>query len=336
MTDSNRARFSICLAILGSLFMASLTHIAMADVGTVAMVVENDVLSDTDNNYTNGLAFAYLTAEGQVPDLFEDSYQWIADWTKIHAVQAGATLGHSMFTPDDITATTPLPDQHPYAGWLYLSLSVVAKNKDKTILDVASLDLGIVGPSAGAEYVQREFHQIIDSRDPEGWQFQLHDEPGVNFWFQRTERHWAHEETFLGLDTDLISTAGFGLGNIMTQVNASLFVRLGPRLDQGFIPPRVNPSLAGSMYIEQQPGFNWYIFAGAGGRVVAHSIFLDGNTWADSAHVDRVPLVGELEAGFALKYEHWQISYAYVMRSEEFETQGQPHEFASVTLSSQW
>jgi len=311
---------------------------AAADKGTISIVVENDVLSETDQNYTNGLLISYLTPKGAVPDLLKKSIGRVPDWLGAdHHVHAGFSLGHSIFTPDDIQSVPPSPDQHPYAGWLYLSLARVAEHEASGVLDMVALDLGVVGPSAGGEFVQRNFHELIDTNDPLGWDYQLKDEFGVNLWFQRI---WRPDAVTVNgnesMQADIMPSVGFSVGNVMTQANVGLVARLGKDLGRDYVPPRIRPSLAGASYFEEGSGFNWYLFAGIGGRAIARNIFLDGNTWVDSASVDRRPWVGEAQAGLVLQYEQVQISYTYIVRSEEFDGQRAPHEFAAVSISTKW
>ena len=69
------------------------------------------------------------------------------------------------------------------------------------------------------------------------------------------------------------------------------------------------------------------------GRYVAHSIFLDGNTFRDSHSVDREPLVGDLQAGLVLTWKDVRLSFTNIFRTDEFEGQSSPTEFGSISLS---
>ena len=110
-------------------------------------------------------------------------------------------------------------------------------------------------------------------------------------------------------------------------------VRLGQGLNSDFGPPRVRPGLPGSVEFRSDQGFAWYLFAGAEGQLVAHNIFLDGNTFRDSHSVDRKPLVGDLQAGLALIYESWRLTFTHVARTTEFEERKGTDHFGAITLS---
>jgi hypothetical protein len=91
--------------------------------------------------------------------------------------------------------------------------------------------------------------------------------------------------------------------------------------------------MGGSGYFEATPSFNWYLFVGAEGRAVARNLFLDGNTWKDSASVDKKPFVAELQYGLVLQYDSIQLAWTFVTRSRQFDEQERPQQFGAVSLS---
>ncbi|MEM6491600.1 MAG: lipid A-modifier LpxR family protein, partial [Pseudomonadota bacterium] len=60
---------------------------------------------------------------------------------------------------------------------------------------------------------------------------------------------------------------------------------------------------------------------------------LDGNLWRDSPSVPKERFWGEAQAGFALTYEDWRISYTYAARTRQFEGQDEGHRFGGVSVS---
>ena len=66
---------------------------------------------------------------------------------------------------------------------------------------------------------------------------------------------------------------------------------------------------------------------------MARNIFLDGNTFRESAHVEKEPFVGGLQAGAAVTYGDTRISYTQVYTTREFDTQHKPEQFGVITLS---
>ena len=66
---------------------------------------------------------------------------------------------------------------------------------------------------------------------------------------------------------------------------------------------------------------------------MAHNMLLDGNTSEDSHSLDRRPWVGDAKLGLALIWNRWQLAFANVWRSREFEGQREHDQFGSLTLS---
>ena len=85
--------------------------------------------------------------------------------------------------------------------------------------------------------------------------------------------------------------------------------------------------------VERTADFAWYVFAGAQARVVAHDIFLDGNTFSSSHSVDKKRLVGDFQLGAAIIYRGARLAITQVFRTREFEGQRQADRFGSVSLS---
>jgi hypothetical protein len=248
----------------------------------------------------------------------------------VGAVRASYAIGQNMYTPEDIEIPNPPLDDRPYAGWLYGSIGLVVETGPR--LDQLELTLGVIGPASLAEQTQKFIHEITNSPEPRGWDTQLKNEPGVVLTYRRSWRRFV-ETTALGNTFDITPHAGGALGNVFTNANAGLTLRLGRRLPHDYGPPRIQPSLPGSGFFMPQGRFGWYVFAGMEGRAVARNIFLDGNTFRHSRSVDREPLVGDLQFGLVLTWHNVRLGYTHVMRTREFETQDESDNFGAVGLS---
>jgi hypothetical protein len=65
----------------------------------------------------------------------------------------------------------------------------------------------------------------------------------------------------------------------------------------------------------------------------AQNIFLDGNTSKDSLSVDKKRFVLDTQTGLAIVWNRTRITYTYVLRTEEYDGQGRPDRFASLSFS---
>lgn len=307
--------------------------------------LENDFfarITNTDRHYTNGLRFAV-----DMP-LYDDCVglgrparglaAWMAPGSTIRATERiGYSIGQSMFTPDDTDTSLLIVDDRPYAAWLYLGLAYQAtydRLNGSAVQDTLQLEVGVVGPWALGEEAQNSYHRLINVDEVNGWDNQLHNEPGLNLSLERKWRS-AQAESFpgTGLYVDMIPFARAAVGNVLTLGGAGATFRLGQGLAADFGPPRIRPGTPGSESFAPAGDFAWYLFAGGELQLVAHNIFLDGNTFRDSHSVDREVAVGDFQAGLALIYDSWRLSYTHVVRSPEFDEQEEWDQFGALTLS---
>lgn len=343
-TDARHHRLKRELWFAGAALLAAVPGTALAydrpddEKGVLSLVVENDSLSSgADRNYTSGIKFAYVSPDAAVPGWLRGTGSFTRSISGSAPDYWGISLGQSIFTPEDIQANPAPPDQHPYAGWLYMQIMVAAEQDTPAgiaprFLDTYELEFGIVGPSAQGEEAQKSIHQWLGAPEPNGWDSQLHDEFAFAVSFDRRWHAWRASTDFLMLEADLTPDAGVTLGTLRDEARVGLTARIGQRIDNDYGPPRVRPSLSG---VEQFKGgpLSWSLFAGVQGRAVAHDLFLDGNTFEDSASVERIPFVADFQTGLSISAGDWRLAYTYVWRTDEFETQGGRQDFGAIALS---
>jgi hypothetical protein len=313
----------ICTMITASAF-------GQSQKGTFSILIENDKFTGTDRHYTNGILLSYLSGKDDVPDWLHPATKWLPGISEEAALRTGYVFGQSIFTPDDTDTREFIPDQRPYAGWLYGGIALIAETEDR--LDTWELDLGIVGPSAQAEEVQNGFHQLIGVNEAKGWANQIDDEFGYAFVYERKWRNlWEYRLT--GYGVDIIPHMGGSIGNVGTFLNVGATLRLGNDLTNDFGAPRIRPSLPGSNFFLPKDEFGWYLFAGVDGRAVAYNIFLDKNPPTGELEIDKNTFVGDLQAGLVMNILGTRLAYSYVYRTKEYDQQDEPDHFGSISLS---
>lgn len=330
---NSRAAGLAAIMLLGLIPAAAVAE-GQADAAVFSLTIENDIFANTDRHYTNGVRLAWLSSANSTAQWVLDAARMFPLFPEGGTVRTGYAVGQSMYTPNDITIGNPPRDDRPYAGWVYGSAEVVAETGNR--LDKLALTVGMVGPSSLAERTQKYVHEAIQADYPEGWHTQLKDEPGIILTYQRSWRRFAADTLVAGLPFDLTPHVGGAIGNIFTFANAGLTLRIGDNLPLDYGTPRIQPSLPGSGFFEPADGFGWYLFAGIEGRVVARNIFLDGNTFRDSRSVDKNPLVGDLQFGFAIAWGDVRLSYTHVFRTPEFQGQDIGDDFGAISLSTRF
>jgi hypothetical protein len=323
--------------------------------------LENDYFGGTDRHYTNGFKMAWLT--GDLTDWgkrgWRQSFLEALPFVNHPGSQKnlGLAVGQQIFTPQDISATNPDPNDRPYAGWSYLEFSFLAKTEH--VADTIAIQVGMVGPHSYADDIQTWAHHLTDNEIPRGWDYQLEDEVGLNIAWERKWRgytrtfarinraDWRAGETIASVRSrqphwgmDFMPHIGVVLGNVHTYANLGATVRAGYNLPSDFGVSMMRPAgLASSPIDDADPrvnesGWSLFAFAGVDARAVARNIFLDGNTFKDSRSVEKKPYVTDLSYGFGVVKDSFQMTFTRVVRSREFETLPQNNsDFGSVTLS---
>jgi len=315
---------------------------------TANLYFENDLFSETDQQYTNGVRLSWVSPEidsfiddPDLPGWMRGANRWLAPLDP-EPVKLGTdvsrrlifTLGQQMFTPRDRDRTTLDPSDRPYAAWLYAGFGYHTQTQNR--MNSFEVNLGMVGPAALGEEAQDFIHDLRDFETFKGWDNQLENEPGLQLIYEHKYR-WFRQGYGDGWEHEVLLHGGGSLGNIATYLNAGVEYRLGYRLPHDFGTSALRPGGDNSVpgrgdpRLRQQWGVHAFVSTDA--RYVARSIFLDGNTWRDSHSVDRRPWVADAAFGVAATYERWKLSYARIFRTEQFKEQPGSHNFGSLALS---
>lgn len=330
-------------------FLVFLPSLAFAEKdeitgGTTTIYFENDLFAGTDRYYTNGVKVSWsstdLAAYSDTPYASPllpllNAIPWVND----PGYQKNLTfsIGQNIYTPDDTESVGVVEGDRPYAGWLYGGFGLVWKDADYR--NTFAMNIGVVGPLSYGEEAQRLIHEVRGFDVPRGWDNQLHNEVGVLAVYERTWR-WPHRDRRVGFDWESLPHAGIAVGNVADYLNLGGELRIGLNLPDDFGTPDIGPAATTSTPVEggQQADrarydFGAYIFMRADGRVVAHNIFLDGNTFDDSVSVDHKWLVADLSVGTSLNFKNTKLTYSLVYRTKEFEGQEEAQLFGAVSVN---
>ncbi len=337
------------LAVLACLFCyPAVARENPDDLSTLNLYFENDLFSESDQNYTNGIRLSWVSPD--LGDYVRDSAlpQWIRSVNKrllfFHPTPKGlqrnvvVSLGQTIFTPEDIDATEVVEDDRPYAGWLFSSFAYHTKTDDQ--LDSLEVDIGVVGPAALGKEAQDFIHDLRGFEKFKGWDNQLKNEFGLIFAYQHRRRMLEFTASNSDFGYDFIGHAGAAIGNVSTYLNIGGEFRIG-----WLIPADFGTSAVRTGGDNSSPGAHWdpryrndgswgvHFFASLDGRIVGRDIFLDGNSFHDSHSVRREPVVADLALGFSTVFGGVKLSYAQVLRTREFKKQRDSHSYGSLSIS---
>jgi len=300
--------------------------------------LDNDVFAGTDRGYSNGTEIGVVSAT--IDDFQDGSFSATSRWLNRRLAwlqpegyeynNMVVTLGQGMFTPNDWWRETPDPNDRPYAGVLVFGVTYNGRDNDSMV--ATTFNIGVVGPSAFAEETQNAVHSLVGGERFEGWDHQLRDEPVFRVMQQRLHKRTLIKPTWM---SDVIFHYGGSVGNLTSFVNAGAEVRIGGWIPDNFgsapaLPvaentaPTIGPVFSDVVRI--------HAFAALDVRYVANDITLDGNTFKNSASVDREDWVADLGIGVAAHYGNWKIAFARYFRTREFRGQDSEAELGSLTI----
>lgn len=298
--------------------------------GTWTIQDENASISTqalTDRYYVNGVHLGWTSNAGEVPG---------AVAALGHAVlgqgrqRISISLTQKIFTPAATTLINPPLNDEPYAGSLLASFSLIQDTAgSRTIM---GFDTGVFGRDAGAEIVQNTTHAIIGQGRTHGWAYQLPSEPAFDVFASRIWR-LKLAGSGAGLQADALPQLSAMAGTTEIYAEPGVVFRVGEGLDADFGTPLLSPGPSGGDAYSARH-FAWYVFAGAGAKLVAHDEYLQGALYQPSRSVRPNRVVGSFEAGAAVIWRGVRLTYTQVFQTERFHGQtGGIHEYGSLAAS---
>lgn len=326
--------------------------------GYLTFYLDNDLFAGTDRNYSNGTRLSWISeskplfnfapGKGALEDLISEPgglnrFGLLSGFDPENVrndklqLSYGLSLTQLMFTPETFDSPTQPIGERRYAGWLALGFSVHAR--DEKAINSAEIILGTTGPRSLADEAQDLIHDIRDIERFEGWQDQIPNEVTLDFSFLQKRRAKFLPDGPRGLRADGLFEWGTRLGTFRTSARLGGFFRLGFNLPGDFSDPRLSALAYSHRYFDTEnvDGRNWsaYLLFGLTGNAILHDATLDGPLFRsfDTGNT-REPWVGELFAGFALRWRVLEFSYVHTWRSREFEAQS-GFDFGSLALRLQ-
>lgn len=289
-----------------------------------------------DRFYTSGIRVAFGKSAFAPADSVDSLPIWLRPARKRCAhcmIYPSFSIGQQMYTPEDLGNPFPQQGDRPWAAWLYASLGGAINTSDKTRHDI-EIQIGVTGNAAGGEFGQKFWHESTGSPEPRGWANQLGPDLGVNAYYG-LQHIWKVSADTSRTDWDFVPSVKAAVGTMKTAVGVGGIFRVGRNIsDFPYLPLRPG-SLSN---LATRANLEIYGFFGADVRAVAYNYLLEGSLFSDepvTVHPKRYVL--DLTFGVTARFRRYNISYAFVRRSEEFErTVGNDagvHEFGSLSFT---
>jgi len=129
------------------------------------------------------------------------------------------------------------------------------------------------------------------------------------------------------------------LGNVKTQLSAGALLRFGWNPLKDFAPAPIDVGGESGIPIHAQSScdlkspWSFTFNIAFAGQAVAHNIFLDGNTFESTQHVEKENFISSAYYGFTLRYKHFAFNYVLARYSKQFKTEEKEHSYGSILIS---
>ncbi len=320
----------IFLVVSGLIFFSGAAGAGTERERWFSFSFDNDIFAGTDGGYTNGLYLSWY----DLPDGGHHSARNVPWYYRLQTALTGAdssgesvlthNIGQTMITPADIQQVPPDPEDIPYSGVLFWQGSVLFGRGEVT--DFSTLFLGVLGPASLAEQSQKLVHRATGSDQPQGWGYQLHNEPLIAI---RYGRFWQNLHFDGNVEYDVVTGAQAGFGNFLSSVETGAYFRVGSKLDTSY------SLLALSSGREINPTAHsggWFAYVGGSVQYVLNSVFSDGNTFRDSPSVALDRRVNSATIGVALSSKYWGGSFSFTNQGGVGSGSNGRQKYGSVTV----
>lgn len=279
----------------------------------LSVVDDNDFFGGwSDKYYTNHTRIA-LTLGSDAP---------AADGNGVAAENALRSawffsIGQEMYAPKDREARIPDERDHPYAGYLYLSVGKTWFDNDFAFSP--EIQLGVTGESSYADKIQRRYHAIIDEVKPRGWDTQIHGRAVVQAIADVRKRVMISGKCADGGNAADVIFRGFaGFGNLRGTLSAGTQLRAGLNLPRDFGATNLRQSA--SVVFDPQVDFSIYGYF----DVQVDAIFWDETLTGNNSRghdIYAYPLAAQATLGICFVYDPFMLSVFQSVRSKDFSSQ---------------
>ncbi len=283
---------------------------------------DNDLFSNTDRYYTNGVVLGY-----SAPSLTSWKLNRLMIGLRRNSViKSAISLHHGMYTPFTTKLPPTLNDDRPYASTLFLRYSQVSEDALSGIRVLTALEAGVIGDAALGRYLQKSVHAGIPSNDePLGWDTQIRNDVVLNY--------------HLGFHKQVVSTRSAEVYATSEAVAGTLHTRgaIGITAIAGRIAPGLTPLPGGAN--KTVTGKSSWHYGAEGGfemRFIGYDATLQGGFFSKENIYALKPeeierLVAALHFGLFAGYGKFGLSISQYYLSPEFKA-GKQHFWGQIGL----
>ena len=288
--------------------------------GYIRLHYDNDLLAGTDQYYTQGIHLEWVS-----PALAGNPLNRLLMVSGKDAPRFGIALEHNGYTPTNIRSDQILYGDRPFAGVILLKGFEASQDVAQRYRLTSSLSLGMIGPVAGAEQIQRMIHRWTNGTDPQGWQYQIRNDLILNY--------------EVGVEKNLLRSRYFLLNGMATARLGTFSSRLsaGATLMLGKLPSVMLTAFGGRDVSEKKQQWTVHLYAQPVVHLVGYDATLQGGLVFNrhssytltGREIERLTFQGNAGIVFAMGSFYGEYSQSVVSR--EF-TRGDAHGWGGLMV----
>jgi hypothetical protein len=271
----------------------------------------------SDRYYTNGIYFYYRQALKT------------GDGSNLQNKVLGIELGQKMFNAQSGYVRDATDIDRPFAAYSYLGTTLNLLYKNESTLKLGA-QLGLIGPAAGGEPVQKLIHNTFGFYTLNGWQYQIRNDVELNLSAEYNKllarASW--------VDLSLASYANLGTG--FTGAGAGPLIRLG-NFNQLFNSVSTQSTASATeqtgllhkheIFFYYKPQANAVIYD----ATIQGGLFSSDNSSSQEITKPKNSFVFSQQFGVAFSTSRFTFDVAAIFHTREVKTMYHSHQWGAVT-----
>ncbi len=137
---------------------------------------DNDFFTATDHYYSQGINLELVHHQ-----LNKFPLAKLLIHSSGNEIKYGVAIEHLAYTPTSIRHTEIIYGDRPFAACLSLKTFSTSVDTIEYCRLSSTLNTGIIGTSAGGEWMQKTIHRNLNNIEPLGWNHQIHNDVIINY-----------------------------------------------------------------------------------------------------------------------------------------------------------
>jgi lipid A 3-O-deacylase len=312
----NKTLFRKAFVLLLLIILHFNTGYSQVYTDEIATASANDFyISNKDRYYTNGNQFYYRHAIKQkgIDSTLEK---------KIFELESGQKIYNPFFAKAPDAAT----HNRPFTAYLYLGTSFNWFYKNEKIVKI-SAQVGTIGPNALGKEIQTSYHKLLNLFTPQGWEYQLKNEIGLNLAADYSRLLYRNPSKHL----DITGLSSALLGNTFSGANVGMLLRLGQcnplyqSVSFNSLIGNNNKPVAKEYFIFLRPQINY----------VAYNATIQGGMFrSDKGPVTFgvKPFVFVPDVGASFSSARWSVNFIITLTSNEVQSTATGYSYATWSV----